>query len=571
MKKRAEVMPPHRLLVLGALLVGMGALLVWRAVDLHVFNKDFLQEQGDARSLRVVGIPAHRGMILDRSGEPLAISTPVESVWAHPGELLEARAEWKALAAALELTPRALERILTARADRAFVYLRRHVTPETARKVLALNIPGVATQREYRRYYPVGEVAAHVIGFTNIDDVGQEGLELAYNEWLRGTPGGKRVIKDRLGRVVENLGSISEPHPGKDLVLSLDQRIQYLAYRELKSAVRRHRALSGSAVVLDARTGEVLAMVNQPAFNPNNRSGLQAGAQRNRAVTDLFEPGSSVKPFTVAAALESGGYGANTAIDTGPGYLRVAGGTVRDIRNYGRIDLTTVITKSSNVGASKIAMALDPSELWGVFDQVGLGRSTLSGFPGEKSGLLNHFSRWQPIDRATFAFGYGLSVTALQLAQAYAVLAADGVQRPISFVRLDDAQVPAGRRVLRADTARAVRTMMETVVHADGTGPRARVPGYRVAGKTGTVKKVGPNGYSEDRYQAIFAGMVPARNPRLVMVVTIDEPRGEAYYGGQVAAPVFAEVMAGALRLLDIAPDALPEPKARVAYAEDER
>lgn len=569
MSKRAEIMPPHRLMVLGALLVGMCTLLAWRAIDLHVFNKDFLQGEGDARSLRVVGIPAHRGMILDRGGEPLAISTPVESVWGHPGELLKARGEWAALARALELDARTLERMLTSRADRAFVYLKRHVNPDTAQKVMALNIPGVATQREYRRYYPVGEVAAHVIGFTNIDDIGQEGLELAYNDWLRGTPGGKRVVKDRLGRIVETLESISEPHPGKDLVLSIDQRIQYLAYRELKSAVHRHRAVSGTAVVLDARTGEVLAMVNQPAFNPNNRSGLQAGGYRNRAITDVFEPGSSAKPFTIAAALESGAYTPSTTIDTGPGRLRVSGGTVRDIRNYGRIDLTTVLTKSSNVGASKIAMSLEPSALWGVFDAVGLGNSTLSGFPGEKSGVLNHFSRWQPLDQATLAFGYGLSVTALQLAQAYAVLAADGVQRPVSFVRLDETQQPPGRRVLRADTARAVRAMMETVVLEGGTGPRAKVPGYRVAGKTGTVKKVGPKGYSEDRYQAIFAGMVPARDPRLVMVVTIDEPRGEAYYGGQVAAPVFAEVMAGALRLLDIAPDDLPEGKARMAYLED--
>lgn len=570
MSQRPDIMPAHRLAVLGAVLVGMCTLLVWRAADLHVLNKEFLQQQGDARSLRVVGIPAHRGMILDRRGEPLAISTPVESVWAHPGELTGARDRWPELAEALGLDPRRLAQRLEVRADRAFVYLERHVTPSVAERVLALAIPGVASQREYRRYYPNGEVAAHVIGFTNVDDIGQEGLELAYNDWLRGTPGGKRVIKDRLGRIVENLGSISEPHPGKDLVLSIDQRIQYLAYRELKSAVHRHRAKSGSAVILDARSGEVLAMVNQPSFNPNNRNGDRAG-YRNRAVTDLFEPGSSVKPFTIAAALESGRYTPDTIVDTAPGRFRVTGGTVRDTRNYGRIDVTTVLTKSSNVGASKIAMALEPEQLWQVFDAVGLGRSTMSGFPGERPGRLTHASRWRPIERATHAFGYGLSVTALQLAQAYAVLAADGVQRPISFVRLDPAQYPAGHRALGADTARVVRGMLETVVQDGGTGTRARVPGYTVAGKTGTVKKVGPDGYSEDRYQAIFAGMVPADRPRLVMVVTVDEPRGEAYYGGDVAAPVFAKVTAGALRLLGIAPDTGPGNGARMAYLEGSR
>ncbi len=371
------------------------------------------------------------------------------------------------------------------------------MAPALGKQVMALGLPGVALQREYRRYYPLGEVAAHVVGFTNIDDIGQEGLELAYNDWLRGTPGGKRVIKDRLGRIVEDVESISEPRPGKNLTLSIDRRIQYLAYRELKRAVQRHHARSGTAVVLDARTGEVLAMVNQPSYNPNNRRDLDSSALRNRAATDVFEPGSTIKPFTIAAALESGKYTPTTPVDASPGWYRVGGGTVRDVHNYGHIDVTTVITKSSNVGASRIALSLPSQTLWKMFSRVGLGQTTASGFPGESSGLLTHYSTWHPLDHATMAFGYGLSVTALQLAHAYTALAADGMLRPISFLRQDPHTAGKGTRVMSAQTARAVRKMMETVVAPGGTAPKAQVAGYRVAGKTGTVKKVGAHGYTE--------------------------------------------------------------------------
>lgn len=531
--------------------------LLWRAVDLHVFNRAFLQHQGDVRALRVVEVAAHRGMITDRHGEPLAISTPVESVWANPKELAAARERWAELARVLELPPRALEQMLAKRQDREFVYLRRHITPELAQQVMALEIPGVSLQREYRRYYPAGEVFAHVVGFTNIDDAGQEGMELLYDDWLKGTPGSKRVIKDRLGRIVENVESISEPRPGQDLRLALDRRIQYLAYRELKAVVQRSQARAGSAVVLDVASGEVLAMVNQPAYNPNNRKGLSSERLRNRAVTDVFEPGSTIKPFTVAAALESGKFRPDTVIDTGNGFLRVNSRlTVRDVRNYGRIDVSRVIQKSSNVGAATMALAIEPQQLWSMFSRLGFGTMTASAFPGEASGLLTDFSRWRETERATLSYGYGLSVTALQLAQAYAALAADGRMHSVTLLPVAG-EVPESHQVMRPQIAQQVRAMLELAVEKDGTGSRAAVPGYRVGGKTGTARKITTGGYSEDRYLALFAGFAPASAPRLVMVVVIDEPQGDEYYGGQVAAPVFGHVMSGALRLLDIAPDDL--------------
>ncbi|GAB4289608.1 MAG: peptidoglycan D,D-transpeptidase FtsI [Thiohalomonadaceae bacterium] len=541
--------------------------LLWRVVDLHVFNREFLQHQGDARALRVVEVAAHRGMITDRHGEPLAISTPVESVWANPKELAAARDHWKALARVLELPPRALEQLLAKRQEREFVYLRRHITPELAQQVMALEIPGVALQREYRRYYPAGEVFAHVIGFTNIDDVGQEGMELLHNDWLKGTPGSKRVIKDRLGRIVENVESISEPRPGQDLRLALDRRIQYLAYRELKAVVQRSQARAGSAVVLDVTNGEVLAMVNQPAYNPNNRSGLSSERLRNRTVTDVFEPGSTIKPFTVAAALESGKFRPDTVIDTGSGFLRVNSRlTVRDVRNYGRIDVSRVIQKSSNVGAATMALAIKPQQLWDMFSRLGLGTMTASAFPGEATGLLTDYSRWRETERATLSYGYGLSVTALQLAQAYAALAADGRMHSVTLLPVAG-EVPESRQVMRPQIAQQVRAMLELAVEKDGTGSRAAVPGYRVGGKTGTARKVTSGGYSEDRYLALFAGFAPASTPRLAMVVVIDEPQGDEYYGGQVAAPVFGRVMSGALRLLDIAPDDLDSLGVKLADA----
>lgn len=535
-------------------------LLVGRAVDLQVINKDFLQNQGDARYLRVVEVAANRGMITDRNGEPLAISTPVDSVWADPRELVKVPGRWSQLARVLRLDAGELRQRLADYSDREFMYLKRHVDPATARRVQALGVAGVSLQREYRRYYPAAEVAAHVVGFTNIDDVGQEGMELTYNKWLSGTPGSKRVIKDRLGRIVENVESITEPVPGKDLALSIDRRIQYLAYRELKSAVRQYQARSGSVVVLDTRSGQVLAMVNQPSYNPNNRSGLHASHMRNRAVTDVFEPGSTIKAFTIAAALESGAYSPHTMINTAPGRFRVGNKTIHDLRDHGLIDVSTVIQKSSNVGASKIALSMAPKRLWRMFSKAGFGGSTGSGFPGEAHGHLSDYWRWNKIEQATLSFGYGLSVTPLQLARAYSVLADGGHLKPVSFVQKDDD--PRSERVISPKSAHQVRNMLEAVVAEGGTGTLAQIPGYRVAGKTGTVHKPVHGGYAEDRYIAIFAGMAPASNPRLVSVVVINEPGGEQYYGGQVAAPVFADVMSGALRLLDIPPDDLaPRPE----------
>jgi cell division protein FtsI (penicillin-binding protein 3) len=546
--------PVRLTFIKGVLLLGVAALM-WRMGDLNLNQREFLQGQGDARYLRTVAIPAHRGMISDRNGEPLAISTPVESVWANPQELVQARERWPQLARLLELDADDLARKLARRMDREFVYLRRHINPELADKVMALRIPGVSLQPEYRRYYPMGEVVAHVVGFTDIDDAGQEGIELMMDERLSGIPGSKRVLKDRLGRIVENVESIREPRAGDDLQLSIDRRIQYLAYRELKAAVHRHRAVGGSAVMLDVTTGEVLAMVNQPSYNPNNRSDLSSSRLRNRAATDVFEPGSTMKAFTIAAALESGRYHPGTQINTAPGMLRFGSFTIRDSHDYGVIDVATVIQKSSNVGASRIALSLEPEQVWDVLSRFGFGYDTGSGFPGESAGLLNAYQDWREVDRATISYGYGLSVTPLQLANAYATLASGGQQRPVSFFKVTDANRPSAINVIPSQIAEQVWEMLERVVAPGGTGTRAGVAGYRVAGKTGTVRKAAAGGYNEDHYLSVFAGIAPASRPRLAMVVMVDRPDDGEYYGGLVAAPVFSRVMEGALRLLDIAPD----------------
>ena len=551
-------------LVFTVLIIGFVVfMLVWRAVDLHVVSKQFLQNQGDARYLREVSVPADRGMIMDRHGEPLAISTPVDSVWANPKELIKARADWVRLSVELNIDINELQQQLADHSDKEFVYLKRHVIPAVAQRVRELKIPGVFLTREHRRYYPAGEVTSHVLGFTNIDDAGQEGVELAMDEWLRGTPGSKRVIKDRLGQEVEQVEQVQLPQRGNDVVLTIDRRIQYLAYRELKSAVQKHRAESGSVVILDARNGEILAMVNQPAYNPNNRDNLQVDHLRNRAITDVFEPGSTVKPFTVAAALESGKYQPKTIIDTAPGTYRVGRKVIRDFKNYGAIDVSTVIQKSSNVGASKLALSIEPRILWKTFAGAGFGETTGVSYPGESTGLLSDHYSWRKIERATLSFGYGLSVTTLQLARAYTLFANDGSLKPVSLVRRaeftpDHSLYYQTDPVLSQATIKQVRSMMHLVVDEGGTGKNAQVPGYQIAGKTGTVKKSGAGGYLEDSYISVFAGMAPATNPRLIMVVMVNEPRGEEYYGGAVAAPVFSKVMAGALRLMDVPPDDLP-------------
>ena len=546
---------PLRHYLLLVIVLGGFLVLLTRVAELQIVDRDFLRHQGEARHLRTISVAAHRGMITDRNGEPLAISTPVESVWVNPAELLIDREELPRLARVLGKNSDSLLQLMTQRQDREFVYLRRHVSPALAEQVMSLEAPGVALQREYRRYYPAGEVAAHLIGFTDIDDAGQEGLELAYGDWLRGEPGAKRVIKDGRQHVIENVESIRAPRHGKKLVLSIDRRIQYLAYRELKAAVKLHNAKSASAVVLDNLTGEVLAMVNQPSFNPNNRRRLRASKLRNRAATDVFEPGSTLKPFVIAAALESGRYTPGTRINTAPGVFQVGTHAVRDMHDYGTLDLTGVIRKSSNVAAAKIALDLKPKALWTVLNKSGLGAMTASGFPGEVDGFLPDYQRLRDFERATLAFGYGVSVTPLQLAEAYTVFANDGFRVPLTLVQREG---PVTRQqILKAETAGLVRRMMEAVVQPGGTATDAAVSGYKVAGKTGTVHKSVAGGYSEDQYISIFAGMAPASRPRLVMVVMLNEPRNGEYYGGKVAGPVFSKVMSGALRLLNIPPDDL--------------
>ncbi|MEM8815905.1 MAG: penicillin-binding transpeptidase domain-containing protein [Pseudomonadota bacterium] len=546
----------RRSLVILLLFAGVASTLVARAVHLQVLDKDFLNRQADTRHLRVESINAHRGTITDRNGEPLAISTPVDSIWVHPATIAPAIERVKELAQVLDLDAESLARRITRSMDKEFVYVKRGIPPESTRHVLALRVPGVNVQREYRRYYPHAEVTGHLLGFTNIDDKGQEGLELAYDYWLAGEPGAKRVLKDRYGRSVENVASIRPPHHGKDLIASIDLRIQYLAYRTLKAAVQKYSAESGSVVVLDTNSGEVLAMVNQPAYNPNDRSQLYPERYRNRAVTDIFEPGSSIKPLIVAAALESGRFRPSSVIDTAPGYVEVGAKRIEDSRNLGRVSLTTILARSSNVGVTKLAMDLESEQLWQTMTRFGLGELTNSTFPGESTGSLSHFSYWRPISQATLAYGYGVSVTPLQLAHAYAALSGDGGIPPVSLLALDK---PAeADRAISADTADAVRRMLEEVVRPGGTGTKASVTGYRIAGKTGTAWKSSAGGYSEDKYISIFAGLAPASAPQLAAVVMIDEPSGELYYGSDVAAPVFADVMAEALRLLAVPPDALP-------------
>jgi len=537
--------------------MGLAAVvLVWRAVSLQVLDNQFLKDQVQARHVRVVSLSAHRGKITDRNGEPLAISTPVESVWVNPQQLGGEQQRIPELEQVLSLKHKSVRDLLASRSGREFIYIRRHISPALAAQVSELEIPGVYLQREYRRYYPAGEVAAHVVGFTNVDDVGQEGLELAYEDWLHGEAGAKRVLKDGKHNFIKDVESIRRPRPGKDLALSIDHRIQYLAFRELKRAVQEHKARSASAVVLDVKTGEVLAMVNQPAFNPNNRQKLRSSHIRNRAVTDVFEPGSTMKPFIVATALESGRYQPDTPVGTAPGWLKVGVNTVRDTHDYGQLDVTGVIRKSSNVGISKIALSLPAEDIWQQLSAAGFGVQTYSAFPGEASGLLPYYEGWNAIETATLSFGYGISVTPLQLAQAYAVLAADGIKRPVGFLKQDGAV--EGQRVMPAQVARRVRDMLEQVTGPDGTAQAAQVAGYRVAGKTGTVRKSEAGGYSDSKYLAVFAGMVPASDPRFVMVVMVDEPRGGKYYGGLVAAPVFSTVMSGVLRLLAVPPDDVP-------------
>jgi cell division protein FtsI (penicillin-binding protein 3) len=547
------------------LLVGFAACaaaLQGRILYLQVVDKDFLAEQANDRHLRTVQISAHRGSLTDRFGEPLAVSTPIDTIYANPKELKPALDRLGELAALLEQDDEWLARRITSNLEREFVFLERHVSPAKAQQVLDLGLPGIGTVREYRRYYPAGEVTGHVVGFTDIDDRGQEGLEAAFDHWLKGELGSKRVIQDRRGQVFSDVELLQAARPGRDLRTSIDLRLQYLAYRELKAAVADSRARSGSVVVLDPRTGEVLAMVNQPSYNPNEREQYRPENYRNRAITDMFEPGSSFKPLVFAAALESGAFNPRSVIDTSPGKVVINDRIItEDTSNHGRIDLTTVLAKSSNVGAVRVALTMEPHAIAETLSGFGIGRLTDSAFPGETPGVLNDPNHWRTIHQATVSYGYGVAVTTLQLARAYAAIAADGTLRPVSLLALD--QAPAGERVISADTTSDLTHMLEAVV-AEGTGGRAAIRNFHVAGKSGTTRKAGVGGYDAERHGAIFAGFAPATDPRLVVVVMIDEPQGEEYYGGEIAAPVFANIVSGALRVLAVPPDALATPSLTV-------
>jgi len=538
-------------------LVAAFLVLAARSLYLQAMQTQFLQEKGEARYSRVLEVPGTRGRILDRNGEALAISTPVQSVWAIPGDVQASAAQLKKLGALLGLEARELRRKLEDR-SRDFVYLKRQIAPETADKVAQLGLDGIYQHREYRRYYPGGEVTAHVVGFTGVDEAGQEGVELAFESRLGGTPGSRRVIKDRRGRVVEDVESIRAAQDGRDLQLAIDGKIQSLAYAALKGAVAAHKAKAGALVAIDVRTGEVLALANVPSFNPNNRARLSGAQLRNRAVTDVFEPGSTLKPFTVALALESGRVSPSTLVHIGNGGLRIASYTIQDPHPETELSVAQVIQKSSNVGAARIALALRREDLWRLFDRAGFGAAPQIGFPGEASGRLRAAESWRPIEQATMAYGHGISVSLMQLARAYTVFARDGELVPATLLKSD--APAAGTRVVSAQTARQVRAMLELAVQPGGTAPRARIMGWRVAGKTGTAHKQENGGYAEDKYIASFVGLAPASRPRLVVAVMIDEPANGQYFGGVVAAPVFAEVARGALRALGVPYDAPLEP-----------
>lgn len=538
-------------------LVGAFLVLAGRSLYLQAMQTQFLQEKGEARYSRVLEVPSTRGRILERNGEALAISTPVQSVWAIPGDAAASPGALRRLAALLDTDARELRRKLEDR-SRDFVYLKRQIAPEAAAQVAQLGLEGIYQHREYRRYYPGGEVTAHLVGFTGVDEAGQEGVELAFETSLGGAPGSRRVIKDRRGRVVEDVESIRAAQDGRDLVLSIDGKIQSLAYAALKNAVAAHKAKAGALVAIDVRTGEVLAMANAPSFNPNNRTRLSGAQLRNRAVTDVFEPGSTLKPFTVALALESGRIAPSTTVHIGNGGLRIANYTILDPHPETVLTVAQVIQKSSNVGAARIALALRSEDLWSMFDRAGFGAAPQTGFPGEASGRLRPVERWRPIEQATMAYGHGISVSLLQLARAYTMFARDGEMVPASLLKTD--APAAGTRVISVQTARQVRAMLELAVQPGGTAPRARIMGWRVAGKTGTAHKQENGGYAADKYIASFVGFAPVSQPRLVIAVMIDEPAGGQYFGGVVAAPVFAEVARGALRALGVPYDAPLEP-----------
>ena len=553
---------PWRFRLVLALLALMVGAIVWRIVDLHVIDHDFLQAHGDARSVRHIPIPAHRGLITDRIGEPLAVSTPVTTLWANGKELFKAQERWGDLAAALGQEPGSFSRRLTQAQDREFMYLVRGLTPEQGQRILDLKVPGVYGLEEFRRFYPAGEVTAHVVGFTDVDDKGREGVELAFEEWLAGVPGKRQVLKDRRGRLIKDVQVTQNAKAGKTLALSIDLRLQYLAHRELRNALIEQGAKAGSLVMIDVKTGEILAMVNQPSYNPNNRRNLQPAAMRNRAMIDVFEPGSTVKPISMAAALQTGRWKPEDKVEVYPGSLQIGRYTIKDVsKTQGPIlDLTGILINSSNVGMSKIAFDIGGETIHDMMAKVGFGQDTGLGFPGERVGELPNHREWRKAETATLSYGYGVSVTAIQLAHAYATLANNGMVLPLSMTRVD--RQPVGAQVVPPEVAKNLQVMLQQVIEAPRGVFRAQVPGYHVSGKSGTARKasVGTKGYTENAYRSMFAGFAPSTNPRIAMMVVIDEPSKGGYFGGLVSAPVFSKVMAGSLRLMNITPDNLPPP-----------
>lgn len=556
-KQKGQKVKRHfaRLVVLGLFFCCILAALIARMVDLTILHRQFLQGQGDARSLRIIDIPAHRGMITDRNGTPLAASTPVESLWLNPKEFAPDAAQLKILADFLHVSAKTLVKKVIQAKNREFIYLKRQIPPNAVKKILALKIPGLNVQEEFKRYYPEGDSVSQVLGFTNIDDQGIEGLELVYQNWLMGVVGKRRVLKDRTGQIIEDLGMIKAPRPGNELRLSIDRHLQYLAYSALMNTLDEYAAKSGTVVVVDTRNGEILAMANGPSYNPNARGLYSHDSYRNRAVTDTFEPGSVIKPFSIASALESGLFTPETIIDTNPGWMSVHGRAVRDIHNYGVLDVSGVLLHSSNIGVTKMVLASPPELLIGLLQRAGFGQRTETAYPGESEGTMIRVKDANAFVHATLSFGYGMSATPLQLIKAYLVFANQGNLIPITLLHNDRPAPPIP--VMKAKTAEQVLTMMEAVLNGEGgTGRTARVAGYRVAGKTGTSRIAGKNGYQEKRYIASFVGIAPVSNPRLAVAVIIHEPSRKGYYAAAVAAPLFSKVMGDALRLLDIPPDA---------------
>ena len=552
MKKKSDHFA--RLMTLAIFFSILLVILIWRMLDLTVLHRQFLQGQGNARSLRVIDIPAYRGMITDRNGTPLAISTPVESVWVNPKEFSPDEEQFMALAKYLNLKPKELSRRVVNAQNREFLYLQRQLTPMLVKKIKSLKIPGINFQKEFKRYYPDSDSMSQLLGFTNVDDEGIEGIELAYQDWLMGVIGKKRVIKDRTGRVIEELGVLKEPRPGHELALSVDRRLQYLAYSELSKTVEEFAAKSGSVVVVDAENGEILAMANVPSYNPNSRGHYDRETYRNRALTDTFEPGSVMKVFSIASALETGLFNPTTIIDTNPSWMSVHGRTVRDIHNYGVLDVSGVLGKSSNVGVTKMVLASPPEQLIGLLQRSGFGQRTESAYPGESEGSIVKLKDANPFVLATLGFGYNLSVTALQLAKASLVFVNEGRSMPVTLLH-NDTPSP-GIQVMKQKTAQQMLAMMEAVLGENGTGKDARVPGYRVAGKTGTARVAGKGGYKERKYTSSFIGIAPVSKPKFVIVVIIHEPSRKGYYAAAVAAPLFSKVMSGALRLFNVPTDA---------------